>query len=603
MNCKAAEGQLSAYLDSALDPTVRAEIETHLEQCANCGSLLAEYRYFDGLLRGMPRFEPSEGLRARIFDSPEFADILREVEGTGAEPSARWPVFSRPAARARAGDAPAAGHDRPLEPLPIPAKNPAPAGVGRRHGSAPPWARVAASVAAAIVVLAGSALLLKQGLSHSDRATHHGISSVAAYPNQTPLAAGPRVVYQRDGALWSAPDHGAGAARQLTPQGEVVGEGWVVAPARDAVAYIDETTGALHIIASNDQRDHVVGAGARLVARAALGTIWSSPEGQAILSGLVWSPDGTQIAYLSDPSATGQVTLRVAPADGTRTPTTISPAGAGAARAAWSPDGTRVAWVQTDAAGQSVWDYNLATSQMRRLGDSGRDAAATVRTLAWLSADQGPAVTWATADPASGRVSGIYLSQVLQGTDARPLTAGGQNFTAAAFTATAGGLWLLSDGSATYQLAPLSGTLAPVAGLPGGAATIAWSPDGALAVVVSTSGDLRVWARGEHSTLVTSGVSLGVPLAWSPDGSALGFVSQGQLALAHLAAGSSAGVSASVTVVSSLTSVTSIAWSPDGTAFAAGGDDGVTRGLADGTALARVDTHAARGAVVWSVAR
>jgi hypothetical protein len=600
MNCKAAEGQLSAYHDGALDPTVRAEIETHLEQCANCGGLIAEYRYFDGLLRQMPRFEPSEGLRARIFDSPEFAEILRELEEPDAAPTARWPVFSRPAPRPRTDDAPATGHDRPLEPLPFPATNPAPAGVGRRHGSAPPWVRVAASVAAAIVVLAGSALLLKQGLSHSQTATRQGISVLAAYPNQTPLSAGPRVVYLRDGALWSAPEQGTGLARQLTPQGVVVGAGWVVAPSRAAIAYIDEATGALHVIASNDQRDHVIGA--RLVERATLGTIWGSAEGQAILNGLVWSADSTQLAYLSDPSASGQTTLRVARADGTRAPMVVSSSGADAAQAAWSPDGTRVAWVQTDAAGTSVWDFNLATSQTRRLGGAGRDASAVVQTLAWLSADQGPAVTWAAEDPVSGQVSGIWLSEVLQGAGAQPLTAAGQSFTAAAFTASSGGLWLLDDGNVTYQLAPLSGTLAPVAGLPGGAAAIAWSPDGALAAMVSAAGDLRVWARGGHSALLASGVSLGVPLVWSPDGSGLGFVSRGQLALARVAAGSSADVTGSVTLVSALSAVTSIAWSPDGTAFAAGGDDGVTRGQRDGTALARVDTHAARGAVVWTMA-
>jgi hypothetical protein len=406
------------------------------------------------------------------------------------------------------------------------------------------------------------------------------------------------VVYLRDGALWSAPEQGTGPARQLTPPGVVVGASWAVAPSRAAIAYIDEATGALHVIASNDQRDHVIGA--RLVARASLGTIWGSAEGQAILGGLVWSADSTQLAYLSDPSASGQTTLRVARADGTRAPVAVSSAGA-AAQAAWSPDGTRVAWVQTDAAGASVWDYNLATSQTRRLGDAGRDASAVVQALAWLSADQGPAVTWAAADPVSGQVSGIWLSEVLQGTDARPLTAAGQSFSAAAFTATSEDLWLLGDGSAIYQLAPQSGTLAPVAGLPGGAVAIAWSPDGTLAAVVSTAGDLRVWARGGRSALLASDVSLGVPLAWSPDGSGLGFVSRGQLALARVAAGAS-GVVGSVTLVSALSAVTSIAWAPDGTTFAAGGDDGVTRGQADGSALARVDAHAARGAVVWTVA-
>ncbi|HEV2235737.1 MAG TPA: hypothetical protein VGR57_03665, partial [Ktedonobacterales bacterium] len=338
---------------------------------------------------------------------------------------------------------------------------------------------------------------------------------------------------------------------------------------------------------------------ARLAARSTLATVWGTAEGQAILAGLVWSPDGSQIAFLSDPSATGMVTLRVARADGTRAAVTISSLAVGLAQAAWSPDGTRVAWAQADPSGQSVWDHNLTTNQSRRLGSAGPDANATVRALAWLAADQGPAVTWAAADPASGLVTGVYLSQVPQGSDARPLTASGQRFTAAAFSAAQGGLWLLGDTGATYTLAPLAGTLAPVAGLPGGAAAIAWSSDGALAAVLGATGDLRVWARGGHGALVASGVSAGVPLAWSPDGSALAFVSGGQLALAHL----SAGTSGSTTLVATLTAVTSIAWSPDGTTFAAGGDDGVTRGLADGTGLTPVDTHAPRGPVVWSLAR
>jgi anti-sigma factor RsiW len=597
MNCQWAEGQLSAYLDGALDPTVRADLERHIEQCSACSGMLAEFRYFDGLVRDLPRFEPSEGLRARIFDSPEFAEILRSVEAEAAAPTSRWPVFSRPAARPRSDDAPPAGHDRPLEPLPFPAPaapHATPAGVGRRNASAPPWAGVAAAVAAAIVVLAGSALLLKQGLTHSVTANRPGITSISAYQPQPALAAGPRVVYLRDGALWSAPERG-GAAQQLTPAGVVVGEGWVVSPSREAIAYIDETTGELRVIASNDQHDHRVGT--RLVPHAALGTIWASAEGQAILAGLAWSSDSAQIAYLSDPNATGLPALHVARADGSRAPVAISPAATGAAQAAWSPDGTRIAWVRTDTTGRSVWDYNLTTNQVRRLGAAGPAANATVRTLAWLGADQGPAVTWVAADPTSGLVTGVYVSQVLQGTDARLIT-GGQTFTAAAFSPAAGGLWLLSDGSATYVVAPLSGTLASLAGLPG-AASITWSPDGALAALVSPAGDLHVWARTGHIAAVASGVSVGVSPAWSPDGGALAFVSGGQLVVAHLIAGASI----SVTQVPALTAVTALAWSPDGTTFAAGGDAGLTRGLADGTALAQVDAHALRSPVVWSLAR
>jgi anti-sigma factor RsiW len=122
MTCKWAEGQFSAYLDGTLDSTVCAEVESHVEQCTECSGMLAEFRYFDGLLRDLPRFEPSDHLRSRIFNSPEFAAILHSLEEEGAAPTTRWPILSRPPAPAsvpRADDTPPAGHDRPLEPLPF----------------------------------------------------------------------------------------------------------------------------------------------------------------------------------------------------------------------------------------------------------------------------------------------------------------------------------------------------------------------------------------------------------------------------------------------------------------------------------------------------
>ncbi|HEX9414704.1 MAG TPA: zf-HC2 domain-containing protein, partial [Ktedonobacterales bacterium] len=278
MNCKWAEGQLSASVDGTLDPAVREEVGAHVESCANCSSILAEYRYFDGLLRELPRYEPADTLRERIFDSPEFAAIVRSLDGTSASrPATRWPILSRPSSIARptrGDDAGRRGHDRPLDPLPFPtppAEQDPPATPGAptgapRHGpgGAPPWVRVAISAAAAVAIVVGSALLIKQGLSHSPTAHTPGIC-VDGCPNgyrPKPLAAGPRVVFLRDGALWSAPEQGTGAA-QLTPTTVVVAPGWTVAPLHDgsggdSVAYIDLKTGALHVVRSDDQRDHVV---------------------------------------------------------------------------------------------------------------------------------------------------------------------------------------------------------------------------------------------------------------------------------------------------------------------------------------------------------
>lgn len=36
MNCKGLIGELSNYIDDELDPTVKAELERHLEYCEDC---------------------------------------------------------------------------------------------------------------------------------------------------------------------------------------------------------------------------------------------------------------------------------------------------------------------------------------------------------------------------------------------------------------------------------------------------------------------------------------------------------------------------------------------------------------------------------------
>ena len=81
MNCEKAEKYLSAYLDDMLDPQLREEIAAHLESCALCSEVVAEYRRFDTLLSETPKLSPPPELRDRIFNSPEMAAILRQEAG------------------------------------------------------------------------------------------------------------------------------------------------------------------------------------------------------------------------------------------------------------------------------------------------------------------------------------------------------------------------------------------------------------------------------------------------------------------------------------------------------------------------------------------
>ncbi len=81
MTCEWVEGNLSAYLDDALDPQARADVGSHIERCDRCQSLLNDYERDELLLRALPTALPDDRLRERIFDSPEYAALTRRLAG------------------------------------------------------------------------------------------------------------------------------------------------------------------------------------------------------------------------------------------------------------------------------------------------------------------------------------------------------------------------------------------------------------------------------------------------------------------------------------------------------------------------------------------
>ena len=622
MNCKWAEGHLSACLDGTLDPAVRDEVTAHVEACAQCSGVLQEFRYFDGLVGSLPRYEPPEDLRRRIFESPEFAAILRSLdEPDEAAAPARHPVTSKPFARARSitldrGARP--GHDRVLTPLPLPSApdasngaggpdQPAPALDAARPGrGGPSWTRVAISIAAAVVLLLGSGLLIQRALPPSTGPCRAPTicGPIGNKPVQ-PLFAGPRVVYERGGALWSAPEQGSGSAQQLTPPNVTVGAGWAVAPIQNAaggdhVAYIDLKTGAVHVVRSDDQKDTI--AGHTVAPSSASAAFWASAEGQSILAGLAWSPDGARLAYLADISGTGDTTPTVVHGDGNGAAAIPAAAGTSSAMAVWSPDGQRIAFVQTGTSGQSVWDFNVATHQMRQLSatDGSAGSAATVRALGWLPQAMGPLVTWAVGDPAAGTYTDLFYRSAVQDGQPQRLTPVGASFTAADYTALRnGGTWLLGDGTALYAVSAHFPGVAQLTTVTGGVRAVSWAPSGTAAAFVSNAGDLRLWVPGAGFSKVAGGVVAQAGLAWAPDGSAFAFVAGGQVTIVRLSGGA---VGAPI-AVSGTTGATAFAWAPDGQRLAVATPTGVILVNADGTAPTVVDTHSADGAMVWSVAR
>ncbi|MFP5503524.1 MAG: anti-sigma factor family protein, partial [Candidatus Sericytochromatia bacterium] len=69
MTCAATEERLSDYLDGALAPEERAQVDAHLEGCEHCRQDLEELRFVVEMLHKVPQEDVPEGLSARIHEA------------------------------------------------------------------------------------------------------------------------------------------------------------------------------------------------------------------------------------------------------------------------------------------------------------------------------------------------------------------------------------------------------------------------------------------------------------------------------------------------------------------------------------------------------
>jgi hypothetical protein len=475
MTCEKAEELLSAYLDDMLAPQLSQEVAAHVEGCASCREILADYRRSDASIATYLRagqIEPPASLRDRIFDSTEYAAILRHAaEADGA----------REAARTRAAS------DTP-----------------RRSAGPPGWARGALAAAVALLFF-GSALLIKQGLLYSATPSARSTTVLNGNPGTHPLAAGARVVYERGGALWSVLVSGNGQADQLTPKGIRVGA-WSASLDGTQVAYVDLATGRIHVIRSDDQDDQATSS----VAITADGAV------------LAWSPDGLRIAYLAP--AGGSTTLRIVNADGSGD-LAVDGSGAVSGAPVWSGDAAFVAYVQDGASGQTLWVYNAATKVSREVsavdptGATARISASGVR---WLNDAANPRVTWATTNGTA--ITGVYAASATAGGAVRETPAGtafaatdlswSPDASSAAFVTSAGKLSIWT---------PTVGTRS-VTAVTYASGTPAWSADGRSVAVVADGGVTVVKvATGATQTAVAQGGV--VSIAFAPAGTGLAVAS------------------------------------------------------------------------------
>ena len=547
MTCERAEDELSGYLDDILDPRLRRSVETHLASCDRCQEILADFRRNDEMLRALPFIEPPPAMREEFFKSPRYLRM----------------------ANTRA-------HQRNyMKPL------------------------TAALVAAAMLVVAlGGALLYRQGFFAKQQTSGTGTTTTIGAPGGVnPLPAGPRLVYERGGALWSAPEHGVGLPRQLTPR-EVTVAGWSVSPNGRVVMYIAAQTGAIHAIRADGLNDAVIGSVTGGHAPAA--GYWTSASGAAIARGLDWSPDNTRLAYLAQSGQSGDgVALHVMNATGAAD-VAVDPVGSAlVGHPLWSDDSVYVAYTTNQGGGQSVWAFNVTTGTATRVAAQS-DAAnpgAMVNQISWQAEGASATLTWSTS--AHGVVTGIFRAGAATSGSAARLTPRGATYTAADVSAR--GDWLLAHDATISEIAmkQISPRTLMTLGRP--VARIVWSPSGQGAAVVA-DGALSLLTPGTGKpTLVTvaRGLTAQSPVAWSADGAALAWQAETGLmsATVHLnAAGEATLITASVTAQA-------LTWAPDGQAVAAQSTVGVSLApIGSGQAPVTDSQATSGGRFAWSLA-
>ncbi len=422
MNCEQVEELLSAYLDNKLAPEERRQVAAHLQTCRTCTQMLADYRRNDILLARLPRVAPDDALRERIFSSPDFLELTGESFDGGSSAGQTVP---RMPARSPRRDTPGRPHlvaipgGRSTAPQPtVKVETP------RRDRSRTMRTLIAALAAALVIAIglgtyAGISYLAHQGQS----SPHPGFTPIENPQQQgvQPLSAGVRIVFQRGNALLSERSDGSSTRPdQLTPSSVSVAPGWAVAmlPGRttgDMLAYIDMNKARVHLIRSDGLQDTAI-TPPLLKASVSPVSIQDTATWATIVNSLTWSPDGTQLAFVADPTGSGRTQLYIySTSAGKSTQVVVSTPGS-VSHPTWSPDSARLAFEVNHQGVTAIFDYNTKIDRSLMIAD-GIGANATtgqsVLALDWSPDSDAPAITWSIG--AIGHVRSIWLRHV--GTD------------------------------------------------------------------------------------------------------------------------------------------------------------------------------------------
>lgn len=541
MNCEQVKELLSAYLDNALAPGEWREVTAHLQTCTTCSAMLADFSRNDAILAHLPRVSPDPALRDRIFTSPEFLELTGTFDSSG-ETQKEWTVPRLPAKSPR--------RDTPGRPqlvaipggrstAPTPSVHPSRPAQRRRNSRRN---RALLVVVAATVLLAigiGSLFGLHPWQHQSQNANNGAITPPADAQQGGPLSAGMRFVFLRDGALWSVLTNGSNKhVDRLTPSNVMVAANWVVTPpqagrvAGDMLAYIDLQGAFVHIIRSDGQLDTIVKQ-PLLTTGVQPTSVWDTDTGATILNSLTWSKDGSMLAFVADPTGTGQTRLYIYSTETGITQGVSLTSKGSVSHPVWSPDGMRLAFEVTNNGSVSILDYNtqnhglltISSGLNSQVGDS-------VLTLDWSPDPDVPVITWSVG--VIGHVHSLWVRRVGVGGAVAPrrlllgdyvqaiYSRNGHNGVGSWLVVTsvaggAGDLWRI-------DIEPGSGFVPLTSGKQVSFAQ--WSTDGthvdyldALSAGVGTFHIVNVMT-GVDSLVATSVVNDPAP-AWSADGQAL----------------------------------------------------------------------------------
>lgn len=544
LHCEQVKDLLSPYLDCVLAEEERRVVAEHLELCSECRALLADFRRFDILLSQLSRVSPRSSLRESIFSSPEYLELIgntaiqgksleqtvpyKSVRTTTASQAQHSHLVALPGGRQNKDQRSSLQAGTQSNSLTTPARTVASKPRQKRWGQRVLQTALVASVL--LVISVGGLIGWNLWQRQNSLTSTTGVITPPAGLQQGPIPAGVRILFLRNGALWSAPTDGSTAIVRLTPAHATVASQWTVRPtqppdhAGNMVAYIDLQQGFVHLIRSDGQNDSIIQQ-PLLKQGVQPATVWNTTTGTTILNSLVWSNDGSKLAFVADPTGAAQPGLYIYTVSTNELHNVALPSAGTVSHLVWSPDSIRVAFEVALNGNSTLLDYNTQDRGILTLPTSANTQTTggdTVLALQWSPNTAAPALTWSLGQ--AGQVHSIWTQRVgIAGTTKPTLLASG-TFTQAEYNQAGHngiGSWLLVSANADIMSVDLTAFMTRLT--TGKQVQEAqWSPDGnSVAYFEALANGMGMFsvvdARTGTDTLIAAKAATEPFPAWSTD--------------------------------------------------------------------------------------